>query len=259
MQARRWVQVMVLLLLGVYLLDNILSGHIYLYVNRFGWLTWFGAGACLLLGTINMIDLIQDLRASSENQETQEGQDCEPDKTSKNGNDHVRVLSWLGLAILAFPLVVAAIAPTRPLGAAVVAGIGTLSNNGQDQTIIIKEAPKLPNQRNMLDWIRIFSNSNNLEEFNGQQADLIGFVYRGTRFKNTPQQFMVARFFCCDKDESPIGVMIQFPNAGQFVENSWIRVKGKFQVQVVDGQPTPILIAETIDPTTQPANPYLPR
>jgi uncharacterized repeat protein (TIGR03943 family) len=115
-----------------------------------------------------------------------------------------------------------------------------------------------PTDRNVLDWVRAFNNSANVDEFSGQPADLIGFVYRDIRFKD-PAQFMIARFAisCCVADASAIGVITQWPGAAKLAQDNWVHVKGKFAVQTFDGQRTPVLVADTVDPTSQPEHPYL--
>jgi uncharacterized membrane protein YcgQ (UPF0703/DUF1980 family) len=50
---------------------------------------------------------------------------------------------------------------------------------------------------------------------------------------------------------------VQTKDAEKFTQDSWVHVKGKFQIQTFDGQRTPILIADSIEVTGQPAHPYL--
>src|SRR5258708_39041356 len=61
MRTRQWVLAVILLLLGMYFLDNLVSGHIYYYINmNFGWMTWLGTGVLLLLGVTNAFDLMRE-------------------------------------------------------------------------------------------------------------------------------------------------------------------------------------------------------
>lgn len=47
-RTRRWIQSSILLVPGLYFLDNTLSGRIYYYINeRFGWLSWIATGTPL--------------------------------------------------------------------------------------------------------------------------------------------------------------------------------------------------------------------
>src|SRR5882724_11031931 len=60
MRTRKWLQPILLLALGLYFLNNMLSGHIYFYINeRFGWLSWLATGMFLLLGLIGVWELIR--------------------------------------------------------------------------------------------------------------------------------------------------------------------------------------------------------
>jgi uncharacterized membrane protein YcgQ (UPF0703/DUF1980 family) len=45
--------------------------------------------------------------------------------------------------------------------------------------------------------------------------------------------------------------------AQKLSQDSWVRVAGTFDIQDIKGQITPVLIAETIEPTNQPEHPYL--
>ncbi|PJF37516.1 MAG: hypothetical protein CUN55_21665, partial [Phototrophicales bacterium] len=62
----------------------------------------------------------------------------------------------------------------------------TLSANSNRSLTII------PSERNVLDWARAIASSDNISEFNRQEAKVIGFVYRDSRFAK--DQFMVSRF-----------------------------------------------------------------
>src|SRR5260221_14373941 len=63
MRTRQWFLAVMLLLLGMYFLDNMVSGRIYFYINmNFGWLTWLGTGVLLLLGVTNVLDLVREAR-----------------------------------------------------------------------------------------------------------------------------------------------------------------------------------------------------
>jgi putative membrane protein len=97
-----------------------------------------------------------------------------------------------------------------------------------------------------------------VEAFSGQPADVTGFVYRDVRF-DAPGQFMVARFAisCCVADASAIGLIVQWPKASVLARDSWVHVQGRFSVQDINGQRTPILLADAVDLTTQPEHPYL--
>jgi len=157
------------------------------------------------------------------------------------------------------PLIIGLIIPSKPLGAAAVGTNGVnMSYTGLNGSANSTQLTTSSADRNVLDWVKAFNMTSNVDEFTGQSADLIGFVYRDIRFDKQPR-FMVARFTisCCVADAVAIGVIVQSDQAPKLAPDSWIHVKGKFQVQDFNNQKTPILVADLVQPTTQPDQPYL--
>jgi putative membrane protein len=261
-QTRKWLQALLLLLLGLYFLDNMLSGRIYFYINeRFGWLSWIGTGIFLVLGIGGVYQLLRERSATDEHGEHDHA-DHEHEHEHEHGHeghDHGAAPSWPILGLIAVPLIVGLVVPAKPLGAAAIGTSGvsnaytSLQGSGNSTQLSVAAT-----DRNVLDWIKAFNTSENVDEFTGQEADVIGLVYRDIRFKDT-SQIMVARFIisCCVADASAIGVTVQSADAAKLAQDSWIHVKGKFQVQNIDGQKVPVLMAESIEPTNQPTQPYL--
>ncbi len=274
MRTRKWIQSLLLLCLGLYFLDNMLSGRIFFYINeRFGWLSWIATGIFLALGVVGIVDLLRERRKEHTHDEhdhaAHDHDECEhehdhADDHGQAGHDHAghqhgAAPSWPILALVGLPLILGLVVPAKPLGASAVGSNGVSTSfsvvQGSANTTQLSVAPT---DRNVLDWVRAFNSASSVEEFNGQQADLIGFVYRDVRFKDAAQ-FMVARFTisCCVADATAIGVVVQSPDAARLDQDSWVHVKGKFQVQNVDGQQTPVLVADSLEPTNQPEHPYL--
>jgi len=267
---RKWVQSLLLFVMGLYFLDNMISGRIANYVNndRFGWLSWMATAIFLVLGLGGIYSLLRERSTQTSHEHEHEYIHDHDDHDHEHvhdhdhdhdGHNHGAAPSWPILALISVPLVVGLAVPAKPLGAAAIGTSGVSTSfsaiQGSGATAQLAVAPT---DRNVLDWVKAFNNSDNVDEFSGQPADLIGFVYRDIRFKDKPQ-FMVARFTisCCVADASAIGVIVQSNDAAKFTPDSWVHVKGKFQVQSIDGQKTPVLIADSIDPTNQPDHPYL--
>jgi putative membrane protein len=250
-RARHWTQSLILLMLGLYFLDNMLSGRIYFYINeRFGWLSWVATAILLTLGVMGITDLIRS-------RGTQAHDDY--DHHEHAGHTHDSAPSWRILSIVAVPLALGLLVPARPLGAAAVGSSGVSTSFASLQGV--GNATQLsiaPTNRNVLDWIRAFNGAKGPNEFNGQAADVVGFVYRDIRFKDQPY-FMVARFTisCCVADASAIGITVKWPDAAKLSQDGWIRVTGKFSAETFDGEKMPILVAEKVEPTAQPDHPYL--
>ncbi len=263
---RRWIQAVLLLLLGLYFLDNMLSGRIYFYINeRFGWLSWLATVIFIALGVVGIADALRQQREERAHQhEDHDGHDHEHDHHHEHeDHDHAGhthgAVPWPRLVILAVPLIVGLVVPSKPLGASAVgtSGVSTtftsLAGSGS-----ASQLSTVSTDRNVLDWVKGFNNSANVDEFGGQQADVIGFVYSDIRFKDQPR-FMVARFTisCCVADASAIGVITESADATKLAQDSWVHVTGKFKVEDLAGQKTPVLIADKIEPVKQPDQPYL--
>ncbi|MEP7291913.1 MAG: TIGR03943 family protein [Chloroflexota bacterium] len=224
--------------LGMYFLYNIASGNITNYVSeRFSWLSYVAAGLFLLIGAFSVWHLLNDRRESHEH------------------HDHTHApISWGVLAILAVPLALGTLIPSRPLGAEAVSGDMSMASAA---TVGVSESFNVPpEQRNVLDWLRAF-NRGNYAQFDGQPADVIGFMYTEPGFD--ANKFMVARFAisCCVADASALGVPVYWQQAADLPQGQWVRVKGTFKVDVFRGDDVPVLQAATIDRVDQPEHPYL--
>ena len=271
-RTRQWIKSLILLCLGLYFLDNMLSGRIFFYINeRFGWLSWLATVIFLVLGVVGVFDLIRSRGEEAEHDHHDHDHDHEEHEHHEHalvetvghdehdGHNHGAAPSWMMLGIVAVPLIVGLLVPAKPLGAAAVGsnGVSTsftdLQGSGTSTQLSIAST-----DRNVLDWVRAFNGAKSPDDFNGQSADMIGFVYRDIRFKDKPY-FMTARFTisCCVADASAIGVTVQWSDAAKLPSDGWVHVTGTFQAQDFDGQKMPILVADKVEPTTQPEHPYL--
>src|SRR5207244_8766694 len=87
-QTRKWLQALLLLLLGLYFLDNMLSGRIYFYINeRFGWLSWIATGIFLALGIVGIADLLREQRQARAHAE-HEHHDHDEHDHGEHDHDH---------------------------------------------------------------------------------------------------------------------------------------------------------------------------
>lgn len=230
---RGWLKTALLLGLGVYFVYIIASGNLSNYINeRFGWLSYLAAGLFLLLGVFSAV---QTLR---------------PHHHGEHDHDH-GALSWGTIAIVALPLVLGTLIPSRPLGAEAVSGSISTSAAATSITTFTRN----PLERNVLDWLRVFSAAEDYAELNGQPADVIGFVYSEPTFGEN--QFMVARFTvsCCVADASAIGVPVHWEE--EIPQGEWVRVQGTMQVGEFRGDMLPILRASNVEVVEQPEHPYL--
>ncbi len=184
--------------------------------------------------------------------------DEDHDHAHDHHDHHHHHAAWWPLFMVAIPLLLALLPPTTLSSSAVkTRGVQTditsitLPEDTRSVTIVASK-------RNLLDWARVISSSNDPLEFIGEQADVVGFVYRDSRF--TDDQFWLARFTiaCCVADALPVGIVVQLPESGdQYATDSWVRVRGHFEEQLVDDNLTLVLVPDQIESVEQPAQPYL--
>ncbi|MBZ0297675.1 MAG: TIGR03943 family protein [Anaerolineae bacterium] len=237
---QEWVKTALLLGLGFYFVFNILSGNLTNYINaRFAWLSYVAAVLFLLLGVVSAYSLLRRV-------------DDHDHQHNHADHDHEHV-SWAGLLIVAIPLVLGTLVPSRPLGAAAVGS--DINTNAFTTTENATTFTIAPLQRNVLDWIRVFNVTDDLTTLNGQEADVAGFVYRDSSFPDN--QFMVARFTisCCVADSTAVGLPVVWDEP--LAEDTWVQILGRFQVEDFRGEQRPVLHPITVEQIEQPEHPYL--
>jgi uncharacterized repeat protein (TIGR03943 family) len=237
-----WLKTGLLLGLGAYFIYIIVTGNLTNYINqRFAWLSVVAAGLFVVMGVVSLLDM---RRGGAH------------DHHHEHDHDHAHSrLPWLTLAVVAVPLILGVLIPSRPLASAAVGSISTnVAASANTQTVTLTSNPL---EWNVLDWLRAFHNSGDLTGFNGKQADVVGFVYREASFGKN--QFMVSRFTvsCCVADASAIGLPVAWDQAGDFPQDTWVRVKGSLQVGEFRGDSVPILRAASVEKVAQPTHPYL--
>ena len=253
----RWtnrLKIAVLLGLALYFAYIYLSGKWAYYIDpRFQWLS---VVAVLLLTLLALSFLGGNAEAHDHDHEHHDHDHPHDHAHAGHGHSHGSV--WPVL-VVAIPLVLGLAIPAKPLGANAIKtrGIDTDFNS-----ITLSEASSsslsiIPGERNVLDWNRAIASSPDSSEVIGQEADVVGFVYRDSRFGEN--QFMVARFTltCCVADALAIGLVVQNSEAVNFSTDAWVKVKGSFQEVEFDGVLIPVIFAEEIMPTDQPEQPYL--
>lgn len=230
-----WAKTAILLGMGLYFAYTIASGNLPNYINvAFAWLSYVAAGLFLALGALSARRLLRPARHD-------------------HAHDHGG-LSWGALAIVAVPLLLGILIPSNALPPEAAQGsMNTASISAARASAFVKP----PLERNVLDWLREFNRATSPAAFNGQEADVIGFVYREPGF--APDQFMAARFTisCCVADASAIGLPVSAENAASIPDGEWVRVRGAFEVGDFRGQQLPVLHAESLVVVDQPEQPYL--
>lgn len=232
----RFLKTTILLLMGAFLFMRVMDGSVLFYINqRFVVLTWLAAGGFILVGASYYLVGGRQPAASLGR---------EP-------------LTWAGMLVACLPLLFGWLLPSQPLGAAAI-GNREINLGGIASVAPQSGAVNLgPRDKNIIDWLSEFQRRGDPASFDGEEAHLIGFVYRDDRFPD--DSFMVARFTvsCCVADAAPIGLVVRWPDAAELPTDQWVEINGRFQVGEFNGQQIPILVAEEIVRVDPPRHPYL--
>jgi uncharacterized repeat protein (TIGR03943 family) len=175
-----------------------------------------------------------------------------------NDHSHAHALTRVGLVLVMLPVVLGTLVPPRPLGASAIenreVAVGRLNSAVAPKESALASSTR---ERNLLDWLMAFDAEPDPSIFVGQEAKVLGFVYRDGRFAD--DSFMISRFIvsCCVADATPVGLIVRWPDAATLERDQWVEVSGKFTAGEFDGQPTPVLVAEQLTPTDVPNQPYL--
>lgn len=239
-----WTKALLLLGTGLYFAYNIISGNLTNYINiRFAWLSYLAVVLLLLMAAYAVYQLLGGA-----------GSHAHHDHDHGHDHDHAHgTISWGGLFVIAVPLLIGTLIPSRPLGADALS-VNSISLTSASAAAL-EQVNIPPEQRNVLDWLRAFGTSTDYAQFNGLPADLVGFVYDEPSFGD--EIFMVARFTvsCCVADASGIGLPVIWSE--ELPLDQWVRVRGTLQVGDFRGDLVPLLRAEGIEIVDQPQHPYL--
>ena len=112
-------------------------------------------------------------------------------------------------------------------------------------------------ERNILDWIKLFNFETDLSQFEGQKASVIGFVYFDESLN--ANQFFVSRFVvsCCAADGFAIAMVGEWPQAATLEKDSWVLVKGTVETITLNDQAVPLIKADSVQVIPAPEQPYL--
>lgn len=235
------VKMLVLSLMGLFLYSRYAGDKLLFYINeRFVWLTLLAAVGFILVG-------FSYRRRSAHGEQ--------------HGDHTHGHLTWAGLFLVVLPIILGVVFPPRPLGAAALGSrevsVASLSSAAAPDRSNIVSKPK--EKRNILDWVIEFQSAQDPVIFTGQEAELVGFVYRYPGFAE--DMFMVSRFVisCCAADATPLGIIVRWPAAGDLPDDAWVAVRGRFEPGLLQGEPLPVplMMADSVTPTEIPKQPYL--
>jgi uncharacterized repeat protein (TIGR03943 family) len=161
---------------------------------------------------------------------------------------------WLAL----LPLLIGVLVPERPLSVRALEARGVNLTSGLAARGSAAQAIEVPSrQRTVFDWLTIYSENEDVGAFEGQPADVTGFVYQDPRLGE--QRFMASRFTiaCCVADAMALGMAVDWSEADALPSGQWVRVRGLVYTAWVDGKRIPAIAAEQVETVPQPEQPYL--
>ncbi len=241
----------VLASLGLLFYGKIADGTLSYYINpRFAWLSLLAVMLFLALAMSALWSAL-DARRSAAAELTDV---ATLNRLARRRQLGSRLSTALGVGLLLTPVMFSALAPAQPLGASAIQsrGIGRFAPDRPGAVSVAQRQPE-----NILDWLREFARAADPAAFSGKPADVIGFVYRDPR--NRANEFWVSRFVvsCCVADAAAIGLLVQSDRAAELPLDTWVRVRGRFGVTEFAGERIPLIIAEDVQVSDAPAEPYL--
>jgi len=236
-----------LLLMGlfVFFASKAVNGQLTWYINsRFIPLILFGT---LFLAILAQTIFSEIKRLRKHNKEL--------DHTPEHDHSHA---SPANLWFMLIPLLIGILIPARPLNSTAfeTKGLNTSAPMvSSDTSSLIFETES--EKRNILDWLKLFNYEDDVTQFIGQKASVIGFVYFDKSLG--PDQFYVSRFVvsCCAADGFAIAIPAHWPDAASLKKDSWVIVKGTISSVEIDGNRMPLITAATVEPVDVPDQPYL--
>jgi uncharacterized repeat protein (TIGR03943 family) len=240
----RSLQALLLLALFIFLMTKVFSNQLTWYINlRFVILTQIG----IIFLAILAQRLFQEVRQLRKN---------DPDEEDDHDHDHEP--SPINLWIMLIPLLIGVLIPARPLDSSAVSAKGLttsspLVSSNSSSRVLETESE----QRNVLDWVKLFYFETDLSPYIGQPASVVGFVYHDEKLPKG--QFFVSRFIlsCCAADGYAVGMLVESPEADSFEKDTWVKVAGPVDVVTFDERPSPLIRAQSIEIVPQPEQPYL--
>jgi uncharacterized repeat protein (TIGR03943 family) len=241
----RYLQGFILILTAIFLLQKIFSGNLDWYIHqRFMPLTVLSVIVLLVIGVI----VFRSGRSAS--------RDEHHDHEHEHHHHEHHVSRW-GLVMALVPLLVGVLIPPKPLTSDAITGKGFSSAPPVASGGSVVQFDQAFDERNILDWHRLFSSPDAQSAVLGQSANVTGFVYHDPRLKEG--QFLVSRFMviCCAADGFPIGMVVNWPESASLPADQWIKVKGVVQSTQFGQQTWPLIEATSVEAIQIPDQPYL--
>ena len=174
-------------------------------------------------------------------------------------HEHDHSPSSITLWVMLIPLAIGLLIPARPLDSSAFStkGFNTsapLVSSDSSASIFETESQ----ERNILQWLKLFNYQDDITEFIGQEASVVGFVYFDENVLEA-DQFFVSRFVvsCCSADGFAIAMPVLWDKSLELQQDTWVVVKGSIASIELDGRRTPMFTAESVEVVNIPDQPYL--
>jgi uncharacterized repeat protein (TIGR03943 family) len=244
------VKALLLIGTGFFLYGRIANGTLYYYINeRFAGFT--------LLGVIGLIAVGLAYHFGRRLAEVEHDHDHEHGYGAPR---HSHGLSWGGALLVALPIVLGLAVPPRPLGVSALDNrevTMSLERSALPAAVQAAEA-KAEDERNILDWWRTFQATTDYSGLTGQEAEIVGFVYRNPE-RYGEGHFLATRFVvsCCVADAAVVGLVVRWPETAALQDDQWVEVSGAFEPSQLEGWKAPVLVADSVTHVETPNQPYL--
>ena len=111
-----------------------------------------------------------------------------------------------------------------------------------------------PEQRDLVDWVRLLRGSPQPQLFRGEPVQVEGFVLVTTTGERHLAQLLVR---CCLADATPVRLAVQWPaDAPPPERDQWVRVEGEMELLDVPGGMQAVVIAHHVTAIAKPRQPF---
>lgn len=164
---------------------------------------------------------------------------------------------WSAALLLAVALIGLAFTP-RPFASQV-----ALERGVTDTLAMTRSQPQAfrsntrPEDRSIIDWVRTLNVYPEPDAYNGQQANVDGFVIH---LPELPENYlMISRFVitCCAADVYPVGLPVKLlKSRSAYPADQWFQVEGQMITEELNNQRQLVILADTLTAIPEPENPY---
>ena len=111
-----------------------------------------------------------------------------------------------------------------------------------------------PEQRDLVDWVRLLRGNPQPELFRGEPIQVEGFVLVTAAGERHLAQLLVR---CCLADATPVWLPVQWPaDAPPPEKDQWVRVEGEMDLLATPDGLQPLVIARTVTAIAKPRQPF---